>query len=479
MPKVGLVTQTRQDDSRAAARPFRMRSMIIAVWLIAVSIQAAEPDVAFWVWHRATDISSIERDQLTNAGCKTLYWHTGMIAVRKGVWAGDGGWLAPESNPSSTKLRCVPVLRGIIGGLKSLPKEPDGLIRLLQRARERWNADEVQLDFDCPDRLLGNYAAQLARCREAIKPARLSITALAGWAAQPDFGALQASVDELLPMFYDLEPDTPEQARNGSFEPLLDATVFARHLKAWQHCETPWRVGLPCFARVSLFDPDGRSRGHLRDWSWDQIVFHGALRDVPLQGAGLHALEVTQQTRLHATDLLQGQKLVVREVDLTVARQCARQAHESGARGLVWFRLPAESTPAGWSLTQALSLSTDAPRLQLRVEKDALVLSNNGASDLPPRFAAQPDQQRGWQIEIETNDSSAVFREIVPGDFASVTPGSELNRATRLTLWFANLKAGTIRRAPLFQLAPGTAIARLRWRCLGDSDNVPWQSFSP
>jgi len=455
-----------------------MRFVVTALWLAAVSIQA-ETDISFWVWHRTTDILSSERDQLTNAGCKTLYWHTGMIAVREGVWTGDGGWLAPANTPSSANLRCVPVLRGIIGALRSLPREPDGLIRLLQRARERWNADEVQLDFDCPDRLLGDYAAQLARCREAIKPARLSITALAGWAAHPDFGTLQTSVDELLPMFYDLKPDTPDQSRQGSFESLLDATVFTRHLKAWQRCQTPWRAGLPCFARVSLFDPDGRSRGHLRDWSWDQIVFHGALLDVPLRGSGLHALEVTRQTRLHATDLLQGQKIVVREVDVNVARHCARLSRENGACGVVWFRLPVENASASWSLTQVLSLSSDAPLLQLRVEKDALVLSNNGFSDLPPRFATQLNKQRGWQIEIETIDSSPVFREVVPGDFASVKPGSELNRATRVTLWFANLKAGASRTAPLFQLAPGTAISKLRWRCLGDSDNVPWQSFSP
>lgn len=456
-----------------------MRSVAIVLWLLAGFVRAAETDVAFWVWHRATDISSSEREQLTTAGCKTLYWHAGMIAVREGAWTGDGGWLAPEANPSSSNLRCVPVLRGIIGGLRSLPKDPDGLIRLLQRARERWNADEVQLDFDCPDRLLGEYAAQLARCREAIKPTRLSITALAGWAVHPEFEALQAGVDELLPMFYDLEPDTPEQARQGRFEPLLDGAVFARHLKAWQRCRTPWRAGLPCFARISLFDPDGRSRGHLRDWAWDEVVFHGALREVPLQGTGLRALEVTEQTRLHTTDLLKGQKLVVREVDVSVGRECARQALESGAQGLVWFRLPTDSAPAGWSLTQALSLSTDTPRLQLRMEKDTLILFNNGNSDLPPRFANTPDKQRGWQIEIEATDASPVFRDVVAGDFASVTPGTELSRATRVTFWFADLKAGASRRTSLFQLAPGTAVTRLRWRCLGDSDNVPWQSLSP
>lgn len=456
-----------------------MRSVVIAFWFLVGFLQGAETGDAFWVWHRSADISPAEREQLATAGCKTLYWHSGMIAVQNENWVGDGGWLAPETNPSSSKLRCVPVLRGIIGSVRALPKEPDGLIRLLQRALERWNADEVQLDFDCPDRLLGNYASQLALCREAIKPARMSITALAGWATHRDFGALQMSVDELLPMFYDLEPDTPEQARNDRFESLLDASAFTRHLKAWQHCRTPWRAGLPCFARVSLFDPDGRSRGHLRDWSWDQLVFHGALRDHPLHGTGLHALEVTQQTRLHTTDLLHGQKLVVREVDVTVARQCARLARENGARGIAWFRLPEESSPAGWSLTQVLSLSIDVPRLQLRVEKEALVLSNNGNSDLPPRFAAQPDQQRGWQIEIETDDSSPVFREVVAGDFAGVTSANQLSRSTRLTLWFADLKAGASRRASLFQLAPGAALTRLRWRCLGDSNTVPWQSFSP
>jgi hypothetical protein len=35
--------------------------------------------------------------------------------------------------------------------------------------------------------------------------------------------------------------------------------------------------GIPNFARLTVYDPDGRSRGHIREWSWDSVTFNPAL----------------------------------------------------------------------------------------------------------------------------------------------------------------------------------------------------------
>jgi len=463
-----------------------MRWLFVCWLMIGEVLVAAESGCAFWVWHRDTLLTPAEAQQLNAGQCDTLYWHVGNAAVRDGAWAGQGSWLAPTDNPAVQGVRCVPVLRGMMAGVKILPADHTGLLRLIQRAMERWHSDEVQLDFDCPDRLLPAYATQLAVCREAIRPARLSITALAGWAALPVFDALQRSVDELAPMFYDLEPDKPVEVAQGKLLPLLDEQGIARHVANWSRCATPWRAGLPCFARLSIFDADGRSHGHIREWTWDEPTFHSALQSLPVAGAGLAWLEVTQDTVLHGAPLLKGQRLAVKQVDVAEASRCLAKAHAAGAHSVCWFRLPTVSASSGWSLAQTMSLSASPPALKLMIGKEQLWLENTSASDLRPLFPNAPSQQRGWQIELEHVEGKPVFRDVTAGDFAhlgahcepdAATPREvSVAEATRLTLWLGDLKAGAVRRAGVFQLAPNVAPESLRWRLIGGSDTTAWQS---
>ena len=64
-------------------------------------------------------------------------------------------------------------------------------------------------------------------------------------------------------MFYDLRPDSPEAFRAGRVAPLLDSAEIRRSLASWTACRIPWHAGLPGFARVTVFDAQGKSRGHL------------------------------------------------------------------------------------------------------------------------------------------------------------------------------------------------------------------------
>ncbi len=145
----------------------------------------------------------------------------------------------------------------------------------------------MQLDYDAPDRLIEEYAAALKKIH-ALVP-RLSITALPGWSRSSTLHVFESSVDELLPMFYDFEPDPVVQ---GSAPlPLLVPEKLERSLMQWNHCQTPWRAGLPSFARVTLFDPSGKSRGHIRDWNWDDLCFNKSLATVRPTALGLTILE--------------------------------------------------------------------------------------------------------------------------------------------------------------------------------------------
>ena len=463
----------------------QMKWLLLFCVIASSALSGAESESAFWVWHRDTKLTTSEIKQLRVGQCDTLYWHVGNAAIRDGKWAGQGQWLAPDDGPSTNEIRCVPVLRGMLAGVKALPADHGGLLRLMQQAMERWHSDEVQLDFDCPDRLLPDYVRQLAACRAEIRPARLSITALAGWAALPVFETLQRSVDELAPMFYDLEPDKPPDVVLGRLLPLLDQQGIKRHLDLWARCKTPWRAGLPCFARISFFDALGSSRGHVREWLWDEPSFHASLKALPVVGAGIALFDVTKDTTLHDAPLLKGQRVAVKRVDVKEAAHCVELARAAGARSVCWFRLPTASASSGWSLAQTMSLSTAPPALSVFVGKETLMLENTGTTDLPPSLMGKNDTQRGWQIELESAHEKPVFREITAGEFAHVGAHIEpdgaaqhevpVPEATRLTLWLGDLKAGAARRGGVFQLAPGFNPQSLRWRLRGPSIITPWQ----
>lgn len=462
-----------------------MRLLILIALITAFVARADERGCAFWVWHRSKGLASDEAARLQQGHVRSLYWHVGMVAIKDNAWVGDGPWLGPESAPSMPGVRCVPVLRGMMADVRRLPSDFSSLLVLMRRAMERWHSDEVQLDFDCPDRLLKSYANQLAACREAIRPARLSITALAGWASLPVFGELQNSVDELAPMFYDLVADQPADAARGDYVPLLARADLKRHLSAWSKCTIPWQAGLPCFARVSIFGADGRSRGHVREWTWDEVAFHSLLRLLPANGPGLSVFEVTGDTTLHSVPLHRGERIVARVIDATEAASCVDLAKQAGSKSVCWFRFPTESASSGWSLSQVLAASDAKPSLKLSFSSESLKLQNLGDGDLAPRLAGAVDEQRGWQIEIEDASQRSVFREAAPGSFAHVQGHLDpdaakpreapIAQAKRLTFWLADLKSGSSRSTDVFQLAPGAELPSLRWRLRGQSDKTPWQ----
>ena len=466
-----------------------MRLLVHFALLTVFVAHADEGGCSFWVWHRGNGLANEDAARLRKNHVRSLYWHVGMVAVKDKAWAGDGPWLGPESSPSDSGVKCVPVLRGMMAGVRQLPADHTSLLNLIRRAMERWHADEIQLDFDCPDRLLADYARQLAACRTAIRPARLTITALAGWASLPVFGELQKSVDEIAPMFYDLVTDQPADVTRGHLLPLLERGDLKRHLAAWSKCAIPWRAGLPCFARLSIFDTDGRSRGHIREWTWDDAAFHAGLRPLPADSPGIALFEVTDDTTLHDAPLRRGQRVVARVVDPAEAKVCADLARAAGAHSVCWFRLPTGSASSGWSLAQVLAGADAKPQLALRVGTDSLRLENHGEGDLPPHLQHATGDQRGWQIELEDESHRSVFREATAGDFAHVqghtdpdaTESREVgpSHATRLTFWFADLKSGTVRSAGLFQLAPDARMKSLRWRLRGGADGTSWQPVSP
>ena len=432
--------------------------------LFAWAQAAAAFDVSYWVWQRADPLNDEELARVAAQGVRTLYWHVGELENKAATWR----WIARFSLPTDTAaLHFVPVVR-----LVSREPEPFGapstaaLVSILASASKK--TQELQIDYDAPDRLLPDYARVLTQIH-ALSP-HLSITALPGWSRAESLRTLGGSVDEFFPMLYDFAAEPT--LSNGSPRPLLLPKEMKDLLRSWSACPKPWHAGLPAFARLTVYDENGKSRGQIRNWNWDEVSLNRALQTVSDPRFGASLCRVLTACALSNTRLQANDQLAVRLTDRTALHDAIAQAHQTTARGVVLFRLPDSSASSGWSLPQLAHLD-EKPRLVFRpgTAHDSFVLENAGEADLEPLLPPKEGERRGYAVEVATD--TPIFREAEPGDFAFVTTwkeGSKSNRrvalpfATRVSFTFSQLRAGQSLQTGLIQLAPGASFRQARYR---------------
>lgn len=420
---------------------------------------------AFWVWNRGAPLTVTEIAALRVGGVSRLYWHVGELVAR------PGGALAWKHRvplpPAPEGLEIIPTVR-LATELRSPELFTAGA--LAEKLAGAAVNGRVQVDYDCPDRLVPVYAERLRAVRATGGAVSwLSVTALAGWVNGPGFADLRAAADELCPMFYDLDPD-PLTA-------LLDRSETARRLADWRReaGDRRWLAGLPAFARVTFLGPARENQGHLRAWRWDDLFQPGLRAPNLTDPLGRTRFRADRPVRLGDREVPAGQWFVVRYPPESVVRSAIHAARLARASGVCFFRLPdpaGDVAADGPSLRATLgTLESPAhwppmPRLRLRRETGGgtLVLENLGPDvDLPPRHEA-------YGLEVECGEAGQpVWREALPGDFfgVGVEPsgaGAAVGLARRVLFRFARLPAGGSLRTGLVQLAPGADPGLLRWR---------------
>ncbi len=438
-----------------------MTRVLHCLLLLAFPSFAAER--SYWVWHRIEPLTKVESAELHAQHVTSLYWHAGTLTERKTGWRWSEGPHALAEVASGFVV--VPVVR--IESETHVPFSDTAALRT-QLARITIQGS-VQLDFDCPDRLLSKYAATLEDLRASFP--KISITALAHWPKLKDFAVLAHSVSEICPMFYDLQADPTGVTAGRLPPPLLDPEQIEKATADWKSCKTPWRAGLPAFSRLTVFDASGYSRGQISDWNWEDVVFHKHLHALAPTRCGVTLLRADADTRVASRTLHEGDMLASRTADPTALAQAMENASLSGAAGVVFFRLPGRGNLTGFSLPALGSQSAEL-KLTFHREGDALVLKNESAADLRPRLSGERnDRDRGYALELDA--PAAVFREAEPGSFwrvtahtnADTTPrAASVGTATRLTFWFSHLSSGASVRSGIFQLAPAADTSKIRWR---------------
>lgn len=396
---------------------------------------------AYWVWHRSSELTEKEISELHHAGTKTLYWQ----AVECG-WK-DGKWDAvriSKALPQPDDITVLPVFR--IKPETAFLETPDAakaLARLFTLWADGTNHPELQIDFDCPVRLLNSYGKFLRELGVALSPTKISITALASWPQHPDFPKLARSVESMAPMFYDLYTDTPGQVRQNRFQPLADEKTRAL-IEAWSACPVPWRAGLANFERASLYTAEGNLSGHLRSWSHDRLFFHDRLKGLPL-GKGVTVYQAAAGCWLEGTKIPAKSKVIHRMPDEGILESLKASAERAGAAGVIYFALPGPGIKAAYSANHLAEKS--APELEVTITQDgAVVLKNQGGADLPANTSAG-----GWQLVLNTKAVGS-FRSGPPGEFAQLTvPRDGLPEfSTSIIFHFSKLEIGrSLTSAPL------------------------------
>jgi hypothetical protein len=271
-------------------------------------------------------------------------------------------------------------------------------------------------------------------------------------------------------MLYDFEAEPILQ--NESPQPLIAPMKMAKMLTDWSACTKPWHAGLPTFARLTVYDAEGKSRGQIRNWNWEEVCLNRALLRAPTSSMGTSVLRAHAAVAISNTRLRKDDQLVVRLTDRSALRDAIEQAKKSSALGVTFFRLPDASASSGWSLLQLLHLD-GKPKLSLQRtdSEDSLTVQNDGTTDLEPCAWSGQGEEPGYALEIAAD--SAIFREAEAGEFATVTGYREatdgLKRvaipfATRLACSFSQLRAKQSLKTGLIQLAPGASFQHARYR---------------
>ena len=192
-------------------------------------------------------------------GVRQIYWQVGELANSGDTWEWKSRFRFPSN---STQLRLIPVVRLVSKesspfnerSFESLRSNLMPIVKL---------TGALQIDYDSPDRLLNEYSGALRKIHELTHD--LTITALPHWSRSNSWKVFQGKVDALFPMFYDFDPE-PKLAGETP-KPLIDSSAVTEMLRDWSRSPLPWYAGLPAFARLTVYDSAGKSRGQIRNWT--------------------------------------------------------------------------------------------------------------------------------------------------------------------------------------------------------------------
>ena len=245
-------------------------------------------------------------------------------------------------------------LRGVFSGVPG--DVVAGLAeQLVKQASAAVPVSELQIDFDCPTRRLGDYEVWVRAIRQRVS-CPVVITALPTWLNSPAFEALARSADGFVLQVHSLaKPQGPDAPAT-----LCDTVVAMQAVERAGRLGRPFRVALPTYGYIAAFDAAGR------------FVAMSAEGPASTWPEGV-------RTRQISADPVQIAKLVE-----TLARQ-----HPASLQGIIFYRLPVEGDRLNWTfptLSAVMHGRTPLPRVSASLDPQEpglvdIVIENTGDAD--------------------------------------------------------------------------------------------------
>jgi hypothetical protein len=349
--------------------------LAVLLWGCSGGKQSAAPgprkwSIGFWFWEG----SSVAVRAATPVDA--IYAQAGSIERNP---SSDTKWgvycRAPrELPPAGEYWLVVRLAKPGVPGKDALPQLASRLREALAAARTRGlPVAGVQLDIDCPTRLLADYAAWLGELRRQLPPgAQLSITALLDWFR--DGAAIDqviARVDEFAPQFYDTQQPRERSVVAAPIDARRWGPVFERFGKSY-------RIGVSSFGRAT-FVRAGRRQNVGGSIVFPDVTplevgqspaFRLAVSRTPAQETLLH-FDATDSTSIGWSSFAPGDQIEFVIPTMESMRSAVSAARSMGVNcaGVVFFRWPADRETMAAQPDQALRAAgargVEPPRLSL------------------------------------------------------------------------------------------------------------------
>ena len=256
-------------------------------------------EVSIWYWHSPFYISEEDATLLEEMGVRRLF-------VRAGTFSFNGEdivlVLPQEYDQDSVRYPLTlvfPFDAGAVRHIEELETE-----RLAERVAERvlaqvdavedagFTVEGIQLDLDCPTRLLPRYAKIVETLRAQDRrlnksgALKLSATGLVTWFGERDLDLLAEQLDFIVPQVYEGQVSM----RLETARPISNPQVMASLIEKAERLPCPYYVGLPAYGRATLFDNKGEFAGVYHGLSPREALEHDAFEPLSMNPVDVSGL---------------------------------------------------------------------------------------------------------------------------------------------------------------------------------------------
>lgn len=232
----------------------------------------------------------------------------------------------------------------------------------------------LQLDLDCPVRLLPRYAQLCREVKKGMGKDRLSITGLVSWIDDAKLTELVQSVDLFVPQFY--EGRLPRRFDDDT--PVSDHATYSRYVPKLANLDRAYQVGVAAYGQALMFNAKGDLVGPYRGLSVADAFRHASLRFL-----GLKTVVGERHLRFRADHAdAKGRGLgygilfrIPTAESLALALEAVRQDPPPNCAGVAIFRLP-ETDEAATLPIPTLTAVLKGDRPTANVELDSRTRTN-------------------------------------------------------------------------------------------------------